>query len=152
MKLRTVSIIILVSALLLFLDQWTKHIALSFPYLPIFEPYLSFKTTLNEGIAFSIPFPKTLLLICNILIFIIFFWFLASHLNLKKSLSQISFIFFIAGALGNIIDRALYGKVIDFIHVSYFSVFNLADIYLTLCALLLLIFYPKMQIAKKSKI
>lgn len=32
-----------------------------------------------------------------------------------------------AGALGNLIDRWLYGFVIDFIEVPFWSVFNLAD-------------------------
>lgn len=33
-----------------------------------------------------------------------------------------------AGALGNVIDRLLYGYVIDFIDVPFFSIFNVADI------------------------
>ncbi len=32
------------------------------------------------------------------------------------------------GALGNVIDRLLYGYVIDFIDVPFFSIFNVADI------------------------
>jgi signal peptidase II len=34
----------------------------------------------------------------------------------------------LGGALGNLSDRALRGHVIDFIHVSYWPVFNVADI------------------------
>jgi signal peptidase II len=46
----------------------------------------------------------------------------------------------VAGALGNYIERALRGYVIDFLHVRYWPVFNVADIYITVgifCLLLL---------------
>ena len=46
-----------------------------------------------------------------------------------------------AGAVGNFIDRAWYHYVIDFIYVEliHFPVFNVADIYVTLSVILLVI-------------
>ena len=46
-----------------------------------------------------------------------------------------------AGAVGNFIDRAWYHYVIDFIYVELinFPVFNVADIYVTLSVILLVI-------------
>ncbi len=54
----------------------------------------------------------------------------------------------IAGALGNMIDRIMYGYVIDFIYFKPidFPVFNVADIYITCSAfalVVLLIFFYK---------
>ena len=50
----------------------------------------------------------------------------------------------VAGALGNALDYALYGHVIDFFHFVFwgysFPVFNLADSYITLGVLALLLF------------
>ena len=50
----------------------------------------------------------------------------------------------IAGALGNIIDRTIDGKVTDFLHleISNFSFFilNLADAFITLGAILIIYF------------
>lgn len=37
----------------------------------------------------------------------------------------------LAGALGNYIDRLVRGYVVDFIHVSYWPVFNVADVLIT---------------------
>ena len=57
-----------------------------------------------------------------------FFWLERdSHIVMKLSLSLI-----IAGAFGNLIDRILAGKVIDFLHIkigSYWEwyIFNIAD-------------------------
>lgn len=45
-----------------------------------------------------------------------------------------------AGALGNYLDRILRGYVVDFIHVPYWPVFNLADVLITVGGALLLLF------------
>jgi signal peptidase II len=46
----------------------------------------------------------------------------------------------LAGALGNFIDRAWHGYVVDFLHIKYWPVFNVADIYVTLGVLALVLF------------
>jgi signal peptidase II len=45
----------------------------------------------------------------------------------------------LGGAIGNLSDRALRGHVIDFIHVNYWPVFNVADIAVCVGAGLLMI-------------
>ena len=49
----------------------------------------------------------------------------------------------VGGALGNMIDRLMTGRVVDFIHVhwgrAYFPAFNIADSAITIGALLLLL-------------
>lgn len=49
----------------------------------------------------------------------------------------------LGGALGNLIDRLLYGHVIDFIHVYYdrwsYPIFNVADCGITVGAVMILI-------------
>ena len=59
--------------------------------------------------------------------------------NKKYSLSIIT-----AGAIGNIIDRASDGYVTDFLHLEVlnfsFFVFNLADAFITIGAILIIYF------------
>lgn len=45
----------------------------------------------------------------------------------------------LAGALGNYLDRFFRGYVVDFIHVPYWPVFNVADICVTVGAMALLL-------------
>ncbi len=57
-----------------------------------------------------------------------------------------------AGAVGNLIDRIVFGFVIDFFYFSLidFPVFNVADIYVTVGAILffvLYLFYPEEKFA-----
>jgi signal peptidase II len=58
----------------------------------------------------------------------------------------------IAGAIGNLIDRVLYGAVIDFIDVHYqnlhWYVFNIADIYISIGCILLILFEIKKKLIK----
>jgi signal peptidase II len=41
---------------------------------------------------------------------------------------HVGFALVLAGALGNVVDRALRGSVVDFIHVTHWPIFNVADI------------------------
>lgn len=56
-----------------------------------------------------------------------------------KTLRHGGFACMIGGALGNILDRAIYGYVLDFLQVGPLGVYNLADFALMLGAGLLLI-------------
>jgi len=52
-------------------------------------------------------------------------------------------IFIFAGAISNVLDRCIHGAVVDFIALSYhdwhFAVFNVADIFIFLGVMLMLI-------------
>ena len=49
----------------------------------------------------------------------------------------------VAGALGNALDRVARGHVIDFIHVRFWPVFNVADILVVAGGLLLLLVHTR---------
>jgi signal peptidase II len=54
-------------------------------------------------------------------------------------LVQGALVLVLAGALGNYTDRAARGYVVDFIHAAHWPVFNVADIWVTLGGLALLL-------------
>jgi len=72
------------------------------------------------------------------LIFFIIYYYFFSKKEVRTAIKDISIALILAGAIGNGIERIFVGEVIDFIGVKYFSVFNFADIYITLGALLYL--------------
>ncbi|MEK6837958.1 MAG: signal peptidase II [Nanoarchaeota archaeon] len=59
--------------------------------------------------------------------------------GLNKGLQRLGAILIISGAIGNTIDRLLFGKVTDFIYVRPWPAFNLADTFLFLGTALLLL-------------
>jgi len=143
-KLYYLLFIVLVS-----LDQFTKQIFMSSYDLgkSVFvNTYLSWTYLQNTGAAFSIMadggfIQKTFLLTVSVLVSIwLVFWIQRTPaLHLQKLFGQF---LLLSGAVGNLIDRAQFGFVIDFIdvHVNgfYWPVFNLADSFIFLGVVLIL--------------
>ena len=114
--------------------QVLVHLVLSF----LFHNHLEYIE--NTGIAFSIQLPTLLLKILTISLIIgIFYYYISEKNKLKDNkLLDLSFWLILAWAIGNGIERVLNSNVIDFIWVRYFSVFNLADSFITVGAIIYL--------------
>lgn len=94
----------------------------------------------NPGSAFSAPVPLWFTISLSFIVIIGVF----AYVFRKKTFDLPCFwilTLITAGAIGNLIDRIRFGHVVDFIDLGFFPVFNLADIYLTTAAGLLLWFY-----------
>ena len=84
------------------------------------------------------------LLIIGIAIVAYILYLAINETNYKKALS---FSIIAGGALGNIIDRAMQGYVTDFLHLKInnfsFFIFNMADAFITIGAILIIYFELK---------
>ncbi len=82
----------------------------------------------NPGIAFSIliPYPYLYFLIAAILL-ILNFLMIKSYRE-RKYLLTFYYILIIVGAISNLIDRIVFGSVIDYLSIFTLPVFNLADL------------------------
>ena len=141
--------------ILLILDQITKYFAkLQFAdgdSLVIIPKTLRLIYHENDGAAWGIFSGRAYLLTFITVVAVIVMAFLFFKLPRTKKYNAIRYIlvFIAAGAAGNnLIDRILYGHVIDFIYFELidFPVFNVADIYITCTTILfaiLLLFYYK---------
>jgi len=90
----------------------------------------------NPGIAFGIQLPAYFFWIFWIAIIAALFYFLFK----KCFLFNTHFLLLIlSGAFSNIIDRAYFGCVIDFIDLKIWPVFNLADSFVTLGAIAIIL-------------
>lgn len=90
----------------------------------------------NTGVALSIPLPG-ILLIALWLIFVVGFILYIYRQRTRPLHILLPPFLILAGAIGNGIDRILYGCVIDYIPFFSFSVFNFADALITIGAILL---------------
>jgi signal peptidase II len=77
---------------------------------------------------FGIPHTPSLLLAMSglALVGVIAAW-IASRKRATRA-QHVGFALVLAGALGNVVDRAVRGYVVDFIHITRWPVFNVADI------------------------
>ena len=134
---------IIVLIIILALDRVTKHYTIAVLGAGVTKSLIKGLVSLhyveNTGAAFSMLSEKKNFLTCFIFLAVIC---LTVYLikNSKKSLFlNISLILIIAGGCGNLIDRLLYGFVVDFIDPVFvnFAVFNVADIAITVGAFLM---------------
>ena len=129
-------------------DQWSKQLAVS-KLLPVRSIELIpevFHLTFvrNTGAAFSILRDKQLVLIVFTSLVILFMLGLLYRQIRTGSaaLLLLSLAMIIGGAVGNLIDRMRYNYVIDFFDFTLinFAVFNVADIFITLGTIALMIY------------
>ena len=143
------------SALTVVLDQLTKKIAeaelLLHKPIAIF-PSFNFTLMYNKGAAFSFLSEAGgwqrifFVALSTIISIFLFFWLkqISSDDKQKNNqLLQIAIALILGGAIGNLIDRAMTGAVVDFIQLYYstyyFPAFNIADSAITVGAALLII-------------
>ena len=129
------------------IDQWVKALVearLPFQQQVDMIPFLALYRTYNTGVAFSMfSWIGDIGLILVALAVAFFVLYLASRTTREQAASRLGFALIIGGAVGNLIDRAVYGHVVDYIlfhtPVWSFAVFNLADAFITVGAGLVLL-------------
>ena len=145
--------IVLIAALV-FLDQFTKHLAVLHlkdqPNIIWVKGVMELEYLENRGAAFGILQNQQWLFILLFFLIVtaVIIFYCRMPLDKKYLPVQIISLFLIAGGLGNLIDRIRLGYVIDFFYFSLinFPIFNVADIYVTVgmvILFILLIFYYK---------
>ena len=139
----------LIVVLIIAVDQLSKYwvvnnIGLT-DSLTVIPNVIDFVYVKNTGAAFSFLSDKTygiiLLSVISVLFCIGVIFFLIKC-KPQNRLLTISLGLMISGAIGNLIDRILRGYVVDFIETTFikFPVFNVADIAITIGAVLIIIY------------
>ena len=144
-KYVAVFILILISAVII--DRIIKVTALDYlnQDIRLINDFLKLSLSRNIGIAFSIGLPMIVQLIIFPVLFVSGLVLIYKYYDISSVFVQIIAGFIAGGAIGNFIDRICYGYVIDYISVSIFPVFNLADIEIVIGIFLLVVFYGKIK-------
>ena len=145
--------ILLFSFVFLILDQLSKWFVVVYLglqqklYLNLNNQFINFYMAWNKGINFGLfegdsVLQAYLLTAISVVISIVFFIWLRNSMSLRM---HILAGLVVGGALGNAIDRILYGAVADFINVTCCGFrnpysFNLADIFIFIGLVGLLVF------------
>lgn len=131
-NLKTASIISIVAVFfiadrvlkLLFAGLWRRA------EFSVISDWLKLKLSLNSGLAFGLPANHGLIMILTgLAIFILIYLAYLSYRN-NKLVDFGAYAFIIAGAASNFLDRLKGGLVIDYFDLNFFSIFNLADIFI----------------------
>ncbi len=124
------------AAAVLILDQVTKYLVNGLPdeSLPvsIIPDLIYISRITNTGAAFGLFQGRINIFIIISIIAVILIIILKIKLNIKSVLYNIALGFILGGALGNLVDRVFRREVTDFIHFRYFAVFNVADSFINI--------------------
>jgi len=130
---KVVNRIFIYGLLLAFLDQFSKVFVQNYTEIPV---------SFNKGIAFSIPVPGGIQIFFTSLVLLLIIVYasriVAAELTPRnKYIATLSLSCIFGGGLGNLMDRINLGHVVDFIDVGFWPIFNLADSFITVGAILL---------------
>ena len=140
----------IIAAIILIGDQWLKYwvtvnITLSTGEATLIPGVVKLVNIHNSGAAFGFlsdaAYARWLFLGIAALFIIVIVVVLAKHL-FKSRFANWCAVMALAGAVGNCIDRALYGYVVDMFKVEFmdFAVFNVADVFLVVACLAFVIY------------
>lgn len=157
-KKKQVGLFSLWAVILIFLDQWTKHLAVTHlkgqPALVLIDGVFELLYSENRGAAFSILQGKQGFLFLITLAVLVFVLYALAKMPVTRRYLPLTICLnlLLAGAVGNMIDRVTNGFVVDFLYFSLidFPIFNVADIYVTTAAaaffILMLWFYKEEEL------
>ena len=123
---------LLVALLVIIFDQLTKYYVVSNFYLgeslPVIENIFHWTYILNPGAAFGIFEGSRWFFVVIAIGVLVGIWYMKDEINEGGWMMQYGAALFGGGAIGNLIDRARSGLVIDFFDFRIWPVFNVADI------------------------
>ena len=152
----------LVAILVVIADRITKWLVMQNMQLGesirlLGDDLLRFTYVHNPGIAFGIRvIPPSVLTVFSIVTSIVLIVFIY-YQRRESPMLVLSLSMILGGAIGNVIDRLLYGEVIDFIDVDFpdfimarWAVFNVADSAVTIGMCILAIYLIRQPSAEKA--
>lgn len=123
---------LLAGCLVVIIDQLTKYFVVSNFYLgesiPVIQDIFHWTYILNPGAAFGmLEGSRWFFVFIAVLVGLGIFYF-RKELQKESLMIQFGTALFAGGAVGNLIDRIILGKVIDFFDFRIWPIFNVADI------------------------
>lgn len=120
----------------------TNNISLN-TEIVVIDNFFSLTSVRNEGAAFSILSGNRIFLICISLCALLLLYFIFIKNKKLKNIDKIIYGVLLGGIVGNLIDRVIYGYVIDYLSFNIFGygfpIFNFADICIVLSMISLVI-------------
>ena len=121
----------------------------------IIRQFFSITYVMNDGAAWSILSGHTwfFILMAIVALNLIYIFFIKNH---QLSMYE-TFIYglLIGGILGNLIDRVIYGKVLDYLDFNLlgynFPIFNLSDIVICISVFLLIVYLLRGDLDERNK-
>ena len=152
------TLVFLLAAVVIFLDQITKHwvrlnleLNASWSPFPWLAPYARILRINNTGAAFGMfKTGGNLFTVIAMVVSLVILYY-AFRLPAGQWWMRIALGLQLGGAIGNLIDRLLFGPVTDFVSVGAFAIFNVADASISLGVAVLALLMLSEALAERKK-
>lgn len=121
-----------ISALALIIDRAAKAWFIQHPAtdIVVWDPFVTLTYHLNTQMALSIPLVPWLYYPLIMAVFGALLYALFISLRDQRLVEYSCILIVLVGAVSNLVDRIMYGGVIDFVSLSIGNIFNIADVYI----------------------
>lgn len=136
--------IFIISFIILIIDIISKRLVIgnlaTSESVSVIDNFFRITYAENTGVAFSLieGYVGFIIMMTVIVIIMIFKYVKSNNINKYE---EIGYSFILGGALGNLLDRVIYGYVIDFLDFNIFGydfpIFNIADSFIVIGVLIL---------------
>lgn len=136
----------IISFVIMVLDIVSKRLVINFMFenesISVIDDFFRLTYAKNKGVAFSFldGHVSFIILMTSIIIYLIFKYV---RNNISNNIEIVGYSFIMSGAVGNLIDRVIYGYVVDFFDFNIFGynfpIFNLADTFIVVGVFILFI-------------
>ncbi len=135
--------LVLFTAAIVAVDQLTKYLAaanLAGRTITLIPGWLQLHYITNDGMALSLLRGARWLFVVMTVVYLAIVILVVAKKWLKKKPELWCVAAITGGAIGNLIDRISSGLVVDMICIPWFSTFNVADLFITFGALILVVY------------
>lgn len=140
MKNKIVRNIFILVILLIVIDQGSKIFIMDNLKQPIGNTVFGIEVVHNTGMAFGFNKGNTQNIFLTIFVLALIVWFIKNQIERIDLKTQIVLSVILAGGISNLLDRIFRGAIFDFIRIYKFPIFNIADIYVVIGWILLVLF------------
>ncbi len=140
MKNKIVKIIVIIVAIIIIIDQTSKILVSNLLSETIGNNFFKLEIISNTGMAFGFNDGNIKNILISIFVLAIVISFIRNQLERIDKKTGIAIAVAIGGAISNLIDRIFRGGVLDFIKIYKIPNFNLADLFIVVGWILIIIF------------
>lgn len=140
MKNKVVKLLLIIIITLIVIDQTSKILVNNFLHESVGNEYFKLETVTNTGMAFGFNDGNIKNILLTIFVLVIIIRFIKNQIERIDTKTMVAISLVLAGGISNLIDRFVRGGVLDFIKIYKFPIFNIADVFVVIGWILLVIF------------
>lgn len=140
MKRKVIMITIVVTLILIMIDQISKLLVMRYFTESIGNTFIGLELVSNTGMAFGFNSGNMKNIMITFFVLGMIINFFRTQFERIDTKTSITLGIILAGGISNLLDRIFRGGIVDFIKIYQFPIFNIADIYVFVGWILLIIF------------